>query len=198
MVNRSKLDYGLAGEEKVTAFLQSRGVSVGQAPETLSAAFFRGPRVDFYGVPLVAPDRMAWANGAPAWLEIKRKSRWSWWERGGYPVTGIDLPKYEQYLAIAQMGDIPLWVLFVQHNGPMGPGLGPGPTGLYGQNVLVLAAHENHRHENGGDHGMVYWRESALVRLNDLYASDFAALFRGETRGPLQPGIPALRRPKNV
>jgi hypothetical protein len=198
MTARNYFEFGLFGEREVKEFLRGRGVAVGPAPDTAGAALYRGPRIAADGAELIAPDLMAWANGAAAWLEIKRKRRWSYWETGGYPVTGIDLPVYEHYLAIARMSDIPLFLLFVMHGGAMAPGRGPGPEGLYGQNILTLAGNKNHEHKNGGPNGMVYWSERSLVRCNDLYASDFAALFRGETRGPDQPGIPGLRRPKNT
>jgi hypothetical protein len=39
------------------------------------------------------------------------------------------------------------------------------PTGLFGNDISELCGVENHRHENWGKNGMVYWSHRRLKRL---------------------------------
>jgi hypothetical protein len=48
------------------------------------------------------------------------------------------------------------------------------PVGLFGNKLAYLKQHENHRHDNWGNHGMVYWARGHLRLLATL--DELAAL----------------------
>jgi len=58
----------------------------------------------------------------------------------------------------------PVWLLFLQRDG-IAKDSNPGPSGLFGNNIEYLIKHENHRHNNWGKNGMVYWAVKHLVKL---------------------------------
>ena len=100
-------------------------------------------------------------------IEAKHKTVFSWHRKTSRWVTGIDMHQYSQYQQVAKVHPIPLWLLFL-HQQSVSDGPGPCPTGLYGQRIDLLKGCENHRHENWGKSGMVYWGESSLKKMAEL------------------------------
>jgi len=72
---------------------------------------------------------------------------------------------YEQYQQIDALTEWPVWLLFL-HKGGQAKDSPPSPAGLYGGELSRLAGCENHRHENHGKSGMVYWAENSLTKLD--------------------------------
>ena len=129
---------------------------------------YKGPRLLMArGRDLVAPDMLAFRAGRILWIEAKHKTVFSWHRKTSRWVTGIDMHQYSQYQQVAKVHPIPLWLLFL-HQQSVSDGPGPCPTGLYGQRIDVLKGCENHRHENWGKSGMVYWGESSLKKMAEL------------------------------
>ena len=86
-------------------------------------------------------------------------------------MTGIDVHHYEDYCAVCEASGIPVWLLFEHTRAtPDARDIRAGcprecPTGLFGNSLDYLREHENHRHENWGPHGMVYWAVEHLRLL---------------------------------
>lgn len=130
----------------------------------------KGPRLFFPNdTQFVAPDILAFRSDSTLWIEAKTKSVFSWHRKTGKWVTGIDLHHYNQYQRVANASPWPVWLLFLHkfereatRTEPW-----PCPTGLYGGLLGNLINCENHRHQNWGRSGMVYWAESSLKKISE-------------------------------
>ena len=104
------------------------------------------------------------------WIEAKTKTSFTWHRLSRKWVTGIDLRHYCDYLRLAASSPWPIWILFL-HTEPRGAKdtpaeqVGKSPTGLFGNQLSFLSEHENHRHSNWGNSGMVYWARDDLRLL---------------------------------
>jgi hypothetical protein len=129
----------------------------------------KGPRLFTPDGQLVAPDMFVMPS--MHWIEAKHKSVFTWHRKSSRWVTGIDLNHYADYQRVAEITHRPVWLLFLHasdkpHRADLDHGCPPVcPTGLFGQSLKHLIRHENHRHENWGRHGMVYWAHSVLKKL---------------------------------
>ena len=133
---------------------------------------FAGPR--FFPSehsPLVAPDMLTFANGEVIWIEAKHKTAFTWHRKTKRFVTGIDLNHYRDYLRIQEIVEQPVWLLFL-HKGGQAKDSPPSPSGLYGNSLGYLKNHENHRHQNHGRYGMVYWAIHDLRKLAEYDAAN--------------------------
>jgi hypothetical protein len=164
------LAFGRVGEGLISRWLQSRGHLVFPAYQ-VEYQTGKGPQLFGASGDLVLPDLMAFRGGEIRWFEAKHKTCFSWHRKSGQWVTGIDLRHYGEYQEVAARTGLPVWLLFyhpkdkpdardLQHKCP-----DTCPTGLYGNDICQLALTENHRHENWGPSGMVYWAEGALKRI---------------------------------
>jgi len=165
----SKLEWGQLGEGEIAKWLRARGWSILPVYEK-EIHNGKGPRLFLpKSAQLVAPDMLAFkANGA-LWIEAKTKTVFSWHRVTQKWVTGIDLHHYQQYLQVADVSPWPVWLLFLhkESSEPSRQEPWPCPTGLYGGLISNLAKSENHRHENWGKTGMVYWAEQTLKKIAD-------------------------------
>lgn len=166
----AKLAFGQEGEQTVSEWLQGRGHMVFPAYET-EGKDLKGPQLFSTSGDLVLPDLLAFKGGKAIWFEVKRKTCFTWHRISGRWVTGIDLHHYNHYLEVAGRTEFPVWLMFyhpkstpdardVEHGCPASC-----PSGLFGGDITDLSRSENHRHENWGRNGMVYWASDSLKPL---------------------------------
>ncbi len=157
---------GKVGETDVARWLMSRGCRILPVYE-IAENQHKGPV--FYANrirQLVAPDMFVFGTEKIFWAEVKTKSAFSLHRISDLFVTGIDLHHYEDYLAIEKETGVPIWLFFYHADGAAKDSP-PGPSGLFGRSLQYLKDHENHRHENHGRHGMVYWARESLMKYAD-------------------------------
>ena len=172
-----KLATGRECENKIARWLAKRDrvlavVSVYNAAET--DGFFRGPRVFTKAEGCISPDLLGFTVLGSIWFETKQKSVFTWHRITSRWVTGIDLNHYVDYQRVSEQTHCPVWLLFLHeqaiphardrqfcstHN---------CPTGLFGGELSFLTNNENHRHDNWGRHGMVYWAHETLRQFATL------------------------------
>lgn len=171
MTFEQQLNFGKIGESIIANWLKRKGYSVLPVYEK-EIQEGKGPQVFTLQGNLIAPDLLVFGNAIDKvwWIEAKHKSAFSWHRITRRWVTGIDLRHYEDYLRVAQISPWPVWLLFLQRDGrakdtPLGKN---SPTGLYGGTLAYLQNNENHRHDNWGKSGMVYWSETTLTKIAEL------------------------------
>lgn len=170
---RKQLEFGKIGESKIAMYLMSRGNSVLPVYEKLDDDKV-GPRLYTPDENIIAPDMLIWKGQTLSWIEAKHKSVFSWHRKTRRWVTGIDLRHYQDYLRLAYSNiKWPIWLLFLheidepdERDKPYCPE--KCPIGLYGNNIMALEKDENHRHDNWGNSGMVYWDEKTLIKIETL------------------------------
>jgi hypothetical protein len=167
---KAALAFGQQGEQTVSKWLQARGHMVFPAYEK-EGGDFKGPQLFSASGDLVLPDLLAFKSGKAIWFEVKRKTCFTWHRISKQWVTGIDLHHYEQYREVSERTQLPVWLMFYHpQSAPDARDVPHGcpdicPTGLFGNNIEILSANENHRHANWGKNGMVYWASGNLKRL---------------------------------
>ena len=162
---KESLAIGRVCESKVACWLRfNRGWSVLPVYE-IAEGQFKGPQFFTPEAEIVAPDMLAMKGATVRWIEAKQKSVFSWHRITGRWVTGIDLKLYDKYLQIALCSPFPVWLMFYHTLAVTSEGDGKCPTGLYGNDIVRLSETENHRHENWGRGGMVYWAKDSLIAL---------------------------------
>lgn len=165
------LAVGQLGESTIAQWFKSRGNSVLPVYEK-QIDTGKGPRFFTPEGQLVAPDMFVMPS--MNWVEAKHKTNFTWHRKTGRWVTGIDLNHYADYLEVQRVSGRPIWLLFlhrdpIPHQRDIEQGCPKRcPIGLYGGSLDFLSAHENHRHDNWGRHGMVYWAADDLKRLATL------------------------------
>ena len=167
----SSLDFGKVGESVISQWMQSRGSDVLPVYEK-EIDDGKGPRLFTRVGNIVAPDMVAFRDGCATWVEAKHKRAFSWYGKGGYFVTGIDLRHYDEYIRVALQTKIPVWLIFYhpntvtrrsdvrKYNAPA-----RSPSGLFGGNVVSLQGCISHTSDRWGKSGMVYWAHYSLMRL---------------------------------
>jgi len=163
--------FGKAGESDIANWLKSRGYSVLPVYEK-EISEKKGPQLFTPSGQLIAPDLFAFGERSDKawWIEAKHKSAFSWHRITERFVTGIDLRHYENYLMFSELSPWPIWLLFLHRAGRAKdtPPNRESPTGLFGRELWYLSKHENHRHKNWGNSGMVYWAHKTLILLASL------------------------------
>ncbi|MFH1010161.1 MAG: hypothetical protein V1784_02865 [bacterium] len=158
MTFTENLEKGKAGESAIARWLISRGNSVLPVYEKIIEET-KGPQLFTGGEGLIAPDLLSIHKGKILWVEAKHKAAFTWY-RNAKPKpcfeTGIDLRNYNDYINVAVATDVHVWLLFL-HEGGQAKDSPPSPSGLYGNDLMILANNESHRSEKWGKHGMVYW-----------------------------------------
>lgn len=169
-----QLAFGQVAETDIAKWIIRRG---GWVVPIYEVEYHRGkgPRVFACDIELVAPDLLVVRNGRACWIEAKHKSVFTWHRKTGRWTTGIDLHHYEQYIEVQERIEWPVWLLFLHRRSTPDnrdkPHCPPKcPTGLFGQALSNLTGvkNENHRHENWGRSGMVYWSVEKLKPLATL------------------------------
>lgn len=162
-----QLSYGMAGETAIARWLQRRGWAVLPVYEVIVDRG-KGPRLYLPDSSLIAPDFFVFRSGRSLWVEAKHKTAFTWHRKTQRWVTGIDLRHYEDYCRIDDMTPWPVWLLFLHEGGRAKDSPPNSPAGLFGNALSNLRKCENHRHENWGRSGMVYWALESLHKLADL------------------------------
>lgn len=146
---------GKTAESDIARWLIKRGQSVLPVYEKIIDEG-KGPQLFTGGEGLIAPDMLAICKGKVLWIEAKHKTGFAFYRKGNKFVTGIDLRHYLDYLRVAAITELPIYLLFL-HDGGVVKDSPPGPSGLYGNYLSVLSQREDHRSGKWGKSGMVYW-----------------------------------------
>ena len=165
------LAIGQAGESAIATWLRGKGYSVLPVYEKLFDTG-KGPQLYTPGAELIAPDLLAFRGDRVLWIEAKHKTAFSWHRLTGRWVTGIDLRHYGDYLKVDDDSPWPVWLLFLHAGGQAKDSPPDSPSGLFGERLEYLRQHENHRHENCGRSGMVYWAHETLKHLGAVLSTD--------------------------
>jgi len=166
-----KLQFGKVGESKIAQWLIARGYCVLPVYEK-QIDTGKGPVLYSSSGDFIAPDMLVYNKKAVRWVEAKTKDGFTWHRITERWTTGIDLRHYQDYLAMVASSPWPMWLLFL-HLDPNGAKdtpselVGKSPVGLFGNDLLFLSQHENHRHDNWGKSGMVYWARDNLKLLSN-------------------------------
>jgi hypothetical protein len=160
------LAYGQAGESAIAMWFRNKGYSVLPIYEKILDDN-KGPRLFLPTETRVAPDLLVFKTGRALWIEAKHKTAFSWHRLTERWVTGIDIRHYNDYCVIDDSTPWPVWLLFL-HRGGTAKDSPESPAGLFGNELSVLRQCENHRHENWGKSGMVYWAKDKLIRIADV------------------------------
>ena len=169
------LAIGKTAETDIARWLMSRGNKILPVYEKEEKKY-QGPVFHASELrKLVAPDLLVFGSQEIFWAEVKRKSAFSWHRISERWTTGIDLHHYNDYLGISKETSLPIWLFFYHCHGiakdtPVGM---TSPTWLFGGPLERLGDCENHRSENWGRNGMVYWGIDSLKKFSD-YPLDLA------------------------
>ena len=163
-----QLQFGKTGEGIIAKWLKLRGFHVLPVYE-IEQGQYKGPALYATNGQFIAPDMLAFQiSGKTLWIEAKTKSAFTWHRITSRWVTGIELRHYEDYLKVQSVSPWPIWLLFLQFDGQAKDSPAGCPSGLFGHNIAYLSQHENHRHVNGGNGGMVYWASDTLRHIAEL------------------------------
>ena len=164
------LAFGQLGESAISRWLQQRGHAVFPAYQ-VEQHTGKGPQLFCAAGDLVLPDLLTFRGGKVQWFEAKHKTCFTWHRISQRWTTGIDLRHYGEYQEVAARTGLPVWVLFWHPLSEPSPAdrmhdcPAVCPTGLFGNDIEILAANENHRSDRHGRSGMVYWAEHSLRLL---------------------------------
>jgi hypothetical protein len=169
-----QLEFGQIAETQIAKWIIARGNLVLPIYDVEIHAG-KGPRL-FGGIDaeLVAPDLLVMSRDGVYWIEAKHKTVFTWHRITRRWVTGIDIRHYEDYLKVAEQSPWEVWLLFLHQSGtPSEIDIPHGcparcPVGLFGNTLMHLSRHENHRHRNWGRSGMVYWAKDEMKLLASL------------------------------
>jgi len=162
------LERGRVGESRIAQFFKDKGYNVLPVYE-LETDTGKGPQLFTPRKGLIAPDMLVFKADKGTdkcfWVEAKHKTAFSWHRNTSRWVTGIDLRHYRDYCEVDECTPWSVWLMFWQRGG-QAKDSPPSPAGLYGNTLEYLRQHENHRHANWGQSGMVYWNINSLKRLD--------------------------------
>jgi hypothetical protein len=166
------LAYGHEGETITSRWLVRRGNLIVPAFD-IKCSDGRGPRV--LGIQsMISPDILVFGAKQNLWVEVKRKSVFSWYRATGKWVTGIDIPYWDAYKEISERTKMPLWIMFLQCDSMPSDGdqaqrcPSRCPTGLFGQSADLLKSSASHTSTRWGKSGMIYWAHSSFKHLATL------------------------------
>ena len=163
---KKQLEVGKTGETEIAKWLMSRGFNVLPIYE-IAEGQFKGPALfSSGGENIIAPDMLVFRDEKILWVEAKHKEAFTYHRITKRFVTGIDLHHYGQYRKINSLVAWPVWLLFL-HRGGAAKDSEKSKSGLFGGELSYLETCENHRHDNWGKSGMVYWAEDKLKKLSD-------------------------------
>jgi hypothetical protein len=165
MTFAQNLDYGQVGESRIAQWYKAKGYGVLPVYD-IEKQTGKGPRLFMPKGQLIAPDIFVFKQGAAFWIEAKHKNAFTWHRKTGRWVTGIDLRHYEDYCKVDETTPWPVWLLFLHDGGQAKDSPPDSPKGLFGNSLAYLRDHENHRHQNWGKTGMVYWAIDSLKLID--------------------------------
>lgn len=156
------LAYGQAGETAIANWFRRKGYSVLPIYEKIMDTG-KGPTLFLpENQKLIAPDMFVFSKDNQWWIEAKHKTAFTWHRKTQKWTTGIDVHHYEDYLMVNDLTPWPVWLLFLHGGGQAKDSPPDSPAGLFGNTLEILRKTENHRHENWGKYGMVYWAHDSL------------------------------------
>lgn len=158
------LRFGKTGESIIANWIKRHGLTVLPIYE-LEIQSGKGPQLFMPDESLIATDLFVFSTRNSYWIEAKHKTGFTWHRISKRWVTGIDLHHYADYCKIDDWTPWDVWLLFLQAGGITKDCSEPSPPGLFGNTLEFLRKNENHRHENGGKAGMVYWAINNLSKL---------------------------------
>lgn len=167
---QSRLAFGQMAESRIVKWLRRRGKLVLPIYD-IEYDSGKGPRLFGKEEMFIAPDLVVITGEEAKFIEAKHKTVFSWHRITERWVTGIDLRHYFDYLRLMERVKWPIWLLFLHESAtPRNEDLrfkSPPtcPTGLFGNDLAVLAATENHRSDKHGKSGMVYWAHGSLKNI---------------------------------
>lgn len=166
-----KLAFGQVAESEIAKWIMHRGNIVLPIYD-IEYDSGKGPRLFSDSRQYIAPDLLVFGKNSPIWIEAKHKTVFSWWRKGRVWETGIDRRHYHEYLAVSEVIDWPVWIIFLhrcstpaacdaQHC------VGDSPTGLFGNTLKFLRDNISHQSDKWAK-GMVYWARDSLTQLATL------------------------------
>ncbi len=169
MTFHRQLQFGQAGESAIAHWFRNRGFNVLPVYEKIVDTG-KGPQLFLSGgESLIAPDMLVFKPGCMYWIEAKHKTAFTWYRVGGRWTTGIDLRHYLDYLKVDDNTEFDVWLLFLHRGGKAKDNpFEDSPAGLYGNTLEYLRHHEDHRSDNWGKSGMVYWGIQDLRKIAAL------------------------------
>lgn len=160
------LKFGKIAESKIARFFLDKGYAVLPIYEK-EISEGKGPALFFPDKEIIGTDIMIFKSGKIFWIEAKHKTAFSWHRITSRWVTGIDIHHYKHYQEIMKRTEWPVWLMFYHEGGQAKDSPAESPKGLFGNELSYLVNNENHRHDNWGKHGMVYWAIDKLKLIGE-------------------------------
>ncbi len=175
------LKQGQLGESLIAMWLRRQGWHILPAYEK-QIDNGKGPRlfmaVDSTYDQLITPDLLCIKGREFRWLEAKHKTRFSWYGKGNYFVTGVDLRHFEHYCHVRDEVGFPVYLMFLHTDNRTWPAdveRWGAPdwcdTGLWGGDIDMLRTEYSHKSQDYGPTGMIYWRPNVHLRKYAALAS---------------------------
>jgi len=163
---KDNLKFGKTAESKIARFFLDKnyGVLPIYEKEILEG---KGPTVFFQDKEIIGTDMLIFKGDKIYWIEAKHKTAFSWHRITSRWVTGIDIHHYENYIEIMKRTEWPVWLIFYHEGGQSKDSPEKSPEGLFGNELYFLIKNENHRSNNWGKHGMVYWSIDKLKLIKE-------------------------------
>jgi len=162
-----QLEIGQTAEGEIAQWFKSKEFTVLPIYEKVIDTG-KGPQLFLPDTALIAPDMLIFKGEKTFWIEAKYKTAFSWHRITQKWVTGIDIKHYNDYLKVDNSTAWPVWIVFLHDGGQAKDSPLDSPRGLFGNSLSYLRINENHRHNNWGKSGMVYWAINKLKLLNRL------------------------------
>lgn len=162
-----QLAKGMLGEDEISQWLISKGYSVLPAYQ-ITQDHGKGPRLFTPLGKLISPDLLAFNHVRTLWVEAKTKSAFSWHRITQKWTTGIDYRHWLDYVRVDTESPFRVSIVFLHRKGNAAKDTPDGmtsPHGLYIAQVSKLKDCINHRSDNHGHSGMVYWAEESLTLI---------------------------------
>jgi len=172
------LQFGQIGEGYIATWFRQRGYHVLPVYEK-EIDNGKGPRLFMAQragkEQLIAPDLLILGKGKFVWVEAKQKTHFTWYGKGKYWTTGIDLRHYRDYLDVREETALPVWLFFLHTNNITSQtdierwnAPAECPVGLFGNELLKLKESFSHQSPHYGPTGMIYWSIAALRLIAPL------------------------------
>jgi len=159
-----QLKIGQTAEGKIAQWFKNKGFTILPIYEKVIDTG-KGPQLFLPDTTLIAPDMLIFKGEKTLWIEAKYKTAFSWHRITQKWVTGIDVKHYNDYLKVDDSTVWPVWIVFLHEGGQAKDSPQDSPRGLFGNSLSYLRINENHRHDNWGKSGMVYWAIDNLKLL---------------------------------
>lgn len=170
---QKNLAFGQMAESQIARWLKVHGNQILPVYD-IEYETGKGPRLFGALHELVAPDLLVFGSKRIFWAECKRKTVFTWHRKSRRWTTGIDIRHWNDYVKVAELTGVPIWLFFLHENLTPDPrdikmGCPPEcPTGLFGNSLEYLRHHVNHKSParsegtGWGASGMVYWAAKML------------------------------------